>query len=561
MSRSLPSETSDGTDHTWIATIERAQKSKAMREWHRACEVIRKKYRYEDSKVAKQRKYQLLWSNTQTMQGATYVKPPKAEVQRRYRDKDDTARQATLMVERCINYTFDAENYDGAFKLVRNDFLMFARGQARVIYEPVMEAVALPDDGLDGADVEGVDAEISDIEGEAADEGMADADEILTFERVKLKFVQREDFAHGPARIWAEVPWVAFRSFLDRGELRKRFKGKSENGKDIADQIPLTATEDERDGQKTNDNDGDEKAEIWEIWDKTRNKVLWVACGWPDILEESEPYLKFADFFPCPEPAYGTTTSDTLAPRPDYIFYQDQAEQIDRLTARIDSLQDSLKLVGFYPAGPAGEGSPEIERAATPGVENKLIAVKSWAMFTEGGKGGVPIVWLPITEVGSVLEGCVKLRAQLIEDVSQIYGLTDIMRGQGDPNETATAQSLKTQGGSLRIRTRQAELARFCRDITRLVGEVICNHFQPETIMAMSNMPLPTDADVLQQIQAQQQQQAMQKAAQAHAAAMQQQQAAMMGHNGGPPMNGAQPPPQPQAAPMQPQPAPMGVHP
>ena len=44
-------------------------------------------------------------------------------------------------------------------------------------------------------------------------------------------------------------------------------------------------------------------------------------------------------------------------------------------TARIAALSESLKLVGFYPAGPAGEGAPEIERAVTPGFENRHFAL------------------------------------------------------------------------------------------------------------------------------------------------------------------------------------------
>jgi hypothetical protein len=43
---------------------------------------------------------------------------------------------------------------------------------------------------------------------------------------------------------------------------------------------------------------------------------------------------------------------------PDFIFYQDQCDEIDALTKRIAALTDSLKLVGFYPGGPQGEGFP-----------------------------------------------------------------------------------------------------------------------------------------------------------------------------------------------------------
>jgi hypothetical protein len=550
-----PSAAAKG-DNPWISQIERAQRAGGMTKWDTSCEAIRKQYRYEESANSARRKFAMLWSNIAILKGATYAKPPHANVARRYRDKDDTARVSTLMLERAINFTFDLNNYDERFRQVRDDFLMYARGVARVIYEPVTEAVALPDDGLDGTDAQGPQAELEheveeaqddDLpgEGDGADEH-GEQPEILTFEHVKIKFVQRKDFVHSPARTWDEVKWLAFRSYLARDGLVKRF------GQDIGSRIGLDAKSALENSDRDAQADEDPQATIWEVWDKENNRVLWVAQEFPDVLEEGEPYLKFSEFFPCPRPAYGTLTNDSLVPRPDYVFYQDQAEEVNALTARIAALQDSLKVVGFYPAGPAGEGYPEIERAANPGVENKMIAVKNFGSFAE--KGGAPIVWWPIEQVVKVLEGCVKLRAQLIEDIYQITGLSDIIRGATDPNETKGAQVLKAQHGGMRISERQGELARFCRDVTRLVGEVIANHFQPETLMAMANMPLPTDQDVLQQLQAQLAAQQQAQAQQAHIQALNAQVGGAAGTAGQPSPQGAPGVPSPLGAPANPAP-------
>ncbi|MGO8506872.1 hypothetical protein AB9F35_37160, partial [Rhizobium leguminosarum] len=62
-------------------------------------------------------------------------------------------------------------------------------------------------------------------------------------------------------------------------------------------------------------------------------------------------------------------------------------------------------------------------------------------------------------------------------------------------SETATAQRIKSQWGSIRISDRQSELARFARDIIRLAGEIICEQFQPETLMLVSGIKLPTMAE------------------------------------------------------------------
>jgi hypothetical protein len=481
---------------TWLSEIERAQNTTEMKRWADRCKKIRDKYRYESSRSAKVRQYQMLWSNMETMKPSVYTKPPKAVVQQRWKDRDPVARQTTEILERSVNFMIELNDYNSRLEMVRDDYLLYARGVARIKYKPVFDTVEQeagePDDSaIDPA----MDA------AEEAKEPFADQQTILKFENVLLEFVQRDDFVHSICRTWDENDWCAFRGYLSRDQLVTRF------GEEIGKAIPLDAGPDQQSQIKRDGVDlPEDKATIWEIWDKRKNRVLWIAKGYPKVLEEGPPYLKLDGFFPCPRPAYGTLTNDSLEPVPDYVFYKDQADEIDQLTARIAALSESLKLVGFYPAGPQGEGAPEIERAVTPGFENRMIAVKSWAVFTSGQGGGAPIVWLPVEQVGEILKGCVELRKQLIEDVYQIYGLSDIMRGDGNASETATAQSIKAQFGSIRIRERQNELARFCRDICRLVAEVLSCCFAPETLMQMANVKLPTEAELQAQALAAQQQ-------------------------------------------------------
>lgn len=476
-----------GSAAYWLSAIKRAQTTDGMTRWADRCDVIRKRYKYEGSTGARVRRYQMLWSNMQTMKPAVYTKPPQAAVMRRYRDKDPTARVAADMIERAINFTIDANDFDSRFKQVRDDFLLYARGQARLLYEPEWEV----DPAFTGTDNLDTDA----VQGDAKAAEVIDArpGERLGFEHVKIIYLQRDDFVHAPARCWEEVPWVAFRSFLRRDELVARF------GDDIGNAIPLDASPERKDGEARMPGDaGDDKATIWEVWDRADNSVLWVAKGYADILEKGEPYLKLEGFYPCPRPAYGTLTNDSLEPVPDYTFYQDQCEEIDLLTARIGALTESLKVVGLYPAGET-DTTVAIEKMAKSGTENVMIPIPNWAQFKEGGGTGGAIEWWPVDLVGKVMEGCVKMRQQLITDVYQIYGLSDIMRGDGEASETATAQNIKAQFGSVRIRDRQQELARFCRDISRMIGEIVCEHFSAGTLMAMSNMPLPSEAALAQE--------------------------------------------------------------
>ena len=63
--------------------------------------------------------------------------------------------------------------------------------------------------------------------------------------------------------------------------------------------------------------------------------------------------LSCENFFPCPQPAYGTVQRGSLVPVPDVLQYRDQLEELNLLTGRIHALSDALEAKGFYPAGGA----------------------------------------------------------------------------------------------------------------------------------------------------------------------------------------------------------------
>jgi hypothetical protein len=258
---------------------------------------------------------------------------------------------------------------------------------------------------------------------------------------------------------------------------------------------------------------------VWEIWSKTLNKVVWVAEGVDVLLDEGKPHLKLEGFFPCPRPAYGTTQRGSLVPVPDMVYYKDQLEEINELTGRIHALSGALQVRGFYPAG-AGEIGDAIE-AALKSTDNRqvMVPISNWAAFG-GGAAKDTIVWLPLEMIVSTIAQLVELRRQVIDDVYQIMGLSDIMRGSTEASETLGAQQIKAQYGSIRIRDKQMELVRIARDLVRIGAEIMAENFDAKTLLDMSQLEIPSNADILKQVEeltaqaeaklAQQVQQAMQ---------------------------------------------------
>jgi hypothetical protein len=462
----------------WITEIQMFEKDREP--FNTRCKRIIRRYRDErDTNQAEQRRLNLLWSNVETLKPTVYAKTPKASVKRRFRDQDPVGRVASIILERSVDYflSSDVSRFDSVMRSCRDDLLLCGIGVSWQRYVPHMRMV-------ESAPTEDIAEEGYQIGDYQDDNGMDGAEqpeavemvEELEYEEVVDDYVYWSDFGHNSgARTWEEVYAVWRKAYLTRDELRERFP-------DCADHIPLDAkpkgmAEDSPQAEMF------KKATVYEIWDKSSEKVYWIHAQYPEKpLDVREDPLKLQNFFPCPRPLFATMTSGTMTPVPDYAQYQDQAEEIDNLTQRINHLVKSLKVRGLY----AGEIS-EIKRLFQDGDEGDLIPVENWAMFAD--KGGIQnaISWIPLKDIAQTAIQLYEARERAKQDLYEVTGLSDILRGSSDANETATAQSIKAQWGSVRVRDRQQEVARFARDVIRIKAEIISELFSPDTILKISN--------------------------------------------------------------------------
>ena len=187
---------------------------------------------------------------------------------------------------------------------------MPGRGVAWIRYEPEIEQ--FEPEITNYQEVGGEDYEQNGIAGEQPLERIKN-------ETTPVDYVYWQDFAHLPARTWDEVTWVARRVYLSKEEGTERFGDKFL-------QVPLTVSPDKKDGERTT-TDSLKKAAVWEIWDKPKKCVYWVAEGYDRILDHKDDPLELENFFPCPKPYFATLSTGTLVPVADFIQYQDQANE------------------------------------------------------------------------------------------------------------------------------------------------------------------------------------------------------------------------------------------
>lgn len=511
----------------WIAELGVSEKFQAK--WVQRARKITKRYESDAAAADTKRRYSMLWSNTQTIMPAMYSRPPQPVVSRRFKDEDPVGRLASEVLERALSYSVDKQDMDGILRLCTQDYALIARSQVWERYVPthgpaVVPKIAVsqvsndPTSGYQDEDGNEYGPEaVQQLPTGAVVDG--EAYEPIVYEESITDHLCWEDFGFGPARSWDEVPYVWRRVYMDRKQLKARF------GDEVGAKVPL-------DWGKTDVSDEERertcKAAIYEIWDKCSKRAVWISKGYPaGPLDDREDPLGLDGFFPCPRPLFGTMAPGKMNPVPDYIYYVDQAEEIDTLTGRIAELQSSLKVRGFY----AGDMAEDLNNLLLAN-NNALIPVSAWKSVSEAGGVRGKIEWWPLDQVVSALKACIDLRAQLIDDVYQITGVSDIQRGSSDPRETAAAQGIKANFGSLRIRDRQNEIVRFARDILRIKGEVIAEQFGIDTLKAITGLKIPTAAE---KQAAQLEVQKLQFQFQAQAAA-QAQGGPGMGSNGGPPM-------------------------
>jgi hypothetical protein len=463
-------------DHTyqdWYNCI--AQYERTFKEWEGRADKIVKRYRDDQrSRNNPNAKFNILWSNVQTITPAVFARLPRPDVSRRFRDNDPIGRVASMMLERALEYEIEHYgDYASSMKQAVQDRLLGGRGTAWVRYEPHIvgemadEAEGAPDDGYQVTE----DIDEAETEGGIHRENQ----ERIEYECAPVDYVHWRDFGLTVARTWEEVTAVWRKVYMGRPALVERF------GEELGGKIPLDTKPESSKTFAEKMGEGSHEAVIYEIWDKTSGQVLWLSKSMGKILDVRDDPLQLENFWPCPKPMFSTLTTDSLVPVPDFVLYQDQARQLDTLADRIDGFIQALKVRGVYDAA-----EPSLARLFSEGENNALLPVKNYAAFSE--KGGL-VGAINLVDIKPIAEG-LNMAYQAMEQVKgQIYeimGIADIQRGQTDPNETLGAQIIKSNNASGRLKTMQHDVVNFATALLQIKAQIICQHFTEDTIVKIS---------------------------------------------------------------------------
>lgn len=431
-------------------------------------------------------KYNLFTVNTQILLSTLYAKFPQPLVTREWEDSDDdVARTAAIILERNLRIR-KRDMIDASIRLAVIDRLVPGMGAVWFRYEPTIQSAPMPPE-TDPATGQPMPPPVDPATGQPMPPQMMDK---IVWEDVPCDYVHWKDFLWSPCRVWDECRWVARRVKMTREDVEKRF------GEQIASAIAFNAGSGSGRDDKSNESSHYivKYACIYEIWCKRTRKIYWVTEGYERCLDVKADPFGMPNFWPTPKPLFALTATNSTVPRNDYLMIQDQYEALDRINNRIAYLERAVKVAGVY-----DKTNKEIARLLNEDVDNQLIGADNFSRFQErGGMRGM-IDWLPIDQIVAAIEKLRVYRQDLVAQIYELSGISDIMRGASKASETLGAQELKAQYGGVRLQHMQMQVAEFVEEALEIKAWILQKMYTPETLKARSNIMMTPDAALADQ--------------------------------------------------------------
>ena len=310
-----------------------------------------------------------------------------------------------------------------------------------------------------------------------------DKAEEIVYQAVDCSTVPWSRFRYSPAKDWDTVWWQGEDHYLTEDQVRRTFVVQKD------DHIPLAY---KHQGQSKDEKEGGQLAKVTEIWDKRSRTHFGICEGVERILkfragdgEADDDPLGLSSFWPYPKPLAANVVAGSVTPIPDYLFYQEQALEMDRLTKRINGLSEQLKWRGAYDA--SFSQLANIKNAS----DGDFVPIENFAARFGEGKGiDAVMATMPIVEIRAVVMSLMEARDQVKQSIYEITGISDIVRGATKASETLGAQQLKGQFANMRLSKRQNTVQQFIREIFRIKAEIIAEHFEPDILTMMTGIPV-----------------------------------------------------------------------
>lgn len=468
----------------WLERIEAAWKREDT--WAKDAELAVKAYTNESAGDGKLYDYNILHSNVETIVPAIINSPPVPDIRRRFGDDDPVAKQLSDIIERAISVQVDDSRLEAELEGQAQDGFLAGRGVIRLRFhaDTVETETSALEDAEDAAedeqpslaDADADEHRTDDSAPAAAAQAAPSASGSVSNECIKFEAVSWRDYQHGPAKRWEDRPWESFRHVMQQ-----------EDVSGFADDT-LVRSQSEPGGKMFGDVDGD--ITIYEIWDRAKKQVVFVSDNGKVLKKLPDP-LGLSNFYPSSRPVQPIEVVGRLMPVTPFSIYMKLADELDILTKRIRVITAAMKIKGAFVGGLGTDLA-----AWANADDNELLSMSGVEALAQMGGIEKAITWWPVEKFYPVLAELFKNRDLTKQAIYEITGISDIVRGASSASETATAQKIKSQWGSLRIQKMQRMMERSARDLFVMMSEIIPAKFSHQTLERMTSIPIviqPTD--------------------------------------------------------------------
>jgi hypothetical protein len=433
----------------WKQQIETAKSN--LKNYFKDAETCEKAYHNTDMN------YNVFYSNVEILNANLCISNPKPDIQRRFLkrlEKDKLKSNTYAMVAKVLNgaveFVSDVSDLDEQLSIAVKNSVINGRGILWLDYEPTIETNEL-------------------------------GEEYVSDREIRIESLNPQEFLYSSAEKEKDIWWVARRHLLSREDIKRRF-GYSPTEPELQ--------------FKQEDETQLKRGEVWEIWDKNSRKRAFILLS--DVrqkfLEVTDDPYKLDGFFPCDTLEFVTNYT---TPVPEYMIYRKQADLLEVVCKKAAQVEDEVKYVTLI-----GSQDKGIAQRITAAQNGDVLSIPTDNMV---GAAESLIATTPVDKAILLLEHLQVEKEKLKQNIYDITGISDIMRGATDSQETATAQKIKGLFGSLRFQTRQKKVQNFRKNIYKLIAEIIAEHYDEQTLSEITCTYLPTDEDKMNIVLAQKQ--------------------------------------------------------
>lgn len=457
---------------SWLRFIRSAQKNKNRKRHIDDARAAWAEYELSgdrpDTVGGALRGFPVYWSSAKGFEPELLSRKPNVVIKKIFELQDaGVASTAELLLERLAKYHLEHGDFMEGMEAARGDFIHADKAAPQVIYESKTRkkrvSLSRGDDGLYSDDG-------SRYEGEAMeDEGgpYYESDELEAYDQcVYLSSLPYDEVLHTPnAKSCREIKELCIKFNMTREEVKARFILTTEE----FEALPWgKRKEDGEESEKTSD-DFKDYLEGWECYDLTNREVCWIVEGFAKELDckSDDEWYGLRNFFPVPKFAIGSRPSKHLFPTPAYVHLEPVIKELHHLQERKFKLIDGLRRRALV-----NDSIPGLLKALNSARDNDFIGVAELDSIVEKGGLEAHILFVPVKELADCMREILELTQEFKDLFYELYGYPDILRGEGDPVETATSVKVKHSGAQNRFKYMKAQFAELGREALEMMCDL-----------------------------------------------------------------------------------------